>query len=259
MRRIYGRKCSLSLILDGGTSVSIPYCEETVREAVNGYFLPPALTKKTKSKFIASGRKITGCFITRLDAVCVLPLFKLFLFPRKRFDLIQDHVTVIKKYCQVFCKGFSLYAENEKAFYLKCEIAGDSLSSAFKIQDKCSPWNKEETFIFYGRNVFIDDCKASLIYRIELKGNLESNSGYELKLYSPLSVEFVPTLENINKVSVSLNLRKNLYIEFHNLIPSHDLCDINCGDSILAMRRFFISGNICIIQKDAENTVELVI
>lgn len=62
MRRVYGRKCSLSLILDGWTSVSIPYCEETVREAVNGYFLSPALTKKTKSKFIASGTRITGCY-----------------------------------------------------------------------------------------------------------------------------------------------------------------------------------------------------
>lgn len=259
MCRIYGRRCSLSLILDDGTSVSIPYCEETVREAVNGYFLPSALTNKNKSKFIVSGTKITGCFITRLDADCVLPLFKLFLYPRKRFDLIQDHVNVIKKYCRVFCKSFSLYAENEKAFYLKCEIAGDSLSSAFKIHDKYSPWSKKETFIFYGRNVFIDDRKASLIYRIELKGNLENNCGYELKLYSPLSVEFVPTLESINKISLSLNLRKNLYIEFHNLISSHDLCDINCGDSILAMRRFFVSGNICVIQKDAENAAELVI
>ena len=67
MRRIYGRKCSLSLILDGGTSVSIPYCEETVREAVNGYFLPPALTNVNAGekfpdfaglKFPLSGKKI---------------------------------------------------------------------------------------------------------------------------------------------------------------------------------------------------------
>ncbi len=116
MCRIYGRKCSLSLILDGGTSVSISYCEETVREAVNGYFLPPALTNKTKSKFIVSGTRITGCFITRLDADCVLPLFKLFLFPRKRFDLIQDHVNVIRRRLRHLAqnKTHSIYCHDSK-------------------------------------------------------------------------------------------------------------------------------------------------
>ncbi|MDY5810723.1 MAG: hypothetical protein SPJ89_01970 [Treponema sp.] len=259
MRRIYGRKCSLSLILDGGTSVSIPYCEETVREAVNGYFLPPALTNKTKSKFVVSGTRITGCFITRLDADCVLPLFNVISFPKKRFGLFQDHINTRKQYENVYCTNYSLYAENGKAFYLKCEVEGDRQSKVFYTENNHSEWSKKDTFLFDGKTVIINEKEAPLIYRIELKGSLKSNGGYELKIYSPLSTEFIPNLSNLEKISILLDYKQDVYIELHQLIPSHDLCDINCADTILAMRRFFISGKICVKFRNEDGMKELVL
>lgn len=244
MRRIYGRKCSLSLMLDGFSSVALPYCEETIREAVSGYFLPPALEGNRKSAFFATGSEITGCFITRLDDECAIPLLSLLESGKIRFTLIQDHVCKKKKYTGIFCKTFSIFAEHGKAVYLKCEVGGDRLSKAADTEEDCSVWSKNKTFLFNGKEVFADGKRLPQVYRIELKGNLEKNSGYELLLYSPLSFEFFPCLNKIEKITVPLNLEKSVFIELNGLIPAHDLCDINCADSILSARRFFVDGKI---------------
>ena len=236
-------------MVDGFSSVAIPYSEETIREAVSGYFLPPALESGRKSAFFSTAPEITGCFITRLDSDCAKPLLSLLSSGKKRFALIQDHVFKKKKYTGIFFKTFSIFAEHGKAVYLKCEIGKDRLSSATATEEDCAVWSKKETFMFNGNGVFADGNTLPLVYRIELKGNLEKNCGYELLLYSPLSSEFFPCLNKIEKITIPLNRENSISIELNELIPAHDFCDINCADSILAARRFFVGGKIQMIYK----------
>jgi len=101
-------------MLDGFSSVAFPYCEETIREAVSGYFLPSALEGNRKSAFFATGSEITGCFITRLDDECAMPLLSLMEPGKKRFTLIQDHVCKKKNIQVYFARRFPSLRNMEK-------------------------------------------------------------------------------------------------------------------------------------------------
>ena len=89
--KIQGRDCTLT-VAKNNEYFSLPYSEETVRQASKGYALPGSIGIRNREKRVITRRSIQGCVVTRLEEATVLALFLLLFYREEKFDLLADRV-----------------------------------------------------------------------------------------------------------------------------------------------------------------------
>lgn len=243
MGRIYGRQCTLTLLVDDETPVALPYCEETIREAATGTFAACPNGCGNRAAFAADGIEVAGCFITRLDSVCCVPLFR--LLQGRQFSLVHNQGGMCRKYGNLAMTEFSLFAERGEAFYFRAEICGGGESAVTDCEPEESlAWKARRTFRLSGKDVEENGKTIPLVHRMEMKISFKKEEAYELYIYAPFSDRFFPSLDEVESVRFALSRDDGIFLELHDLVPRNDLRDIVSADCVLVRKRFAVNGRI---------------
>lgn len=229
MARIYGRRCTLTLELDGEPS-PLPYAEETIRSARAG----------TRGADPCLGITAEGCFITRLDAGCAAPLLSLAVRPGRAFSLVQGQGRTCRRYGGLTLRKWELYAGDGGAFYFKGEVTGGSGSF---VEDcppgAATPWTARPTLRFRGRGLTEDGRRLPPVYRMRLRWR-RGTDGAELYLHSALSDGFFPGMGCSDELLIPLG--GGLCLAARRLGAVNDLRDVGCAGAVLARRRLRAGG-----------------
>ena len=257
---IQGRDCTLTVARDG-TFIPLPYSEETVRQTSKGYSLPCVIGKRNRDKFILSKKAVTGCFVTRMDFNCVEQLFLLLFYDNEVFDIYTDRVYEKAVYKNLTFKSFELRATNGDAFkfHLDVKETENTYIENWPVNLPALPWISNRTYIYDGHTVTADNKRLPLIYRFELTADFNENAKYRLKLYFPLKKEFYPGTKKIEKLSIVVDILDGVSIDFYDLIPLDDLCDINCADTVLCNQTFNVSSHIVFNIRNQDKKLEVVL
>ena len=253
---IQGKSCTLTVAKDG-YYYPLPYSEETIRQASKGYALPGVIGERNREKLVITGKTIQGCFVTRLEYQNVLALFLLLFSPDDKCDVLTDRVACKLVYKNLSTDKFELRADNAKPFYLKLEVKenDDSYVTDWNITTPSLPWDEDRTFYFDGHNVLADLKKLPLVYRFELNGIFTEKSKYQITLYFPLSTEYFPSQNKIEKLTIQLDPRSGVSLDLYDLQPVGDMTDINCADTVLCFQKFNILSNVVLnIRNEEQNT-----
>ena len=104
---IQGKSCTLTVAKDG-YYYPLPYSEETIRLASKGYALPGVIGERNREKLVITGKKIQGCFVTRLEYQNVLALFLLLFSPDDKFNVLTDRKAAKLIYKNLSIEKFEL-------------------------------------------------------------------------------------------------------------------------------------------------------
>lgn len=279
--KIQGRDCTLTLAKDD-EYYPLPYSEETVRQRSKGYFLPAVIGKRNREKFVATRQVIEGCFVTRLDYSCILALF-LLLFKNdiESFDLYADRIFEKIIYKNIKVKNFELRAENGEAFKLRVDVESteDSYTKDWPINTPDLRWIasgsalamtgsinggfdrlNHRTYYYDGHLITINNNKTiPLIYRFELTGTYTETSKYKLTLYFPLSTEFFPSKNPIEKLTIPIDIKDGIWLDLYDLEAAGELVDINCADTVLASQSFRVKSNVVFNIRNEKDFYQIVL
>ena len=98
-----------------------------------------------------------------------------------------------------------------------------------------------------------------LIYRFELSGTYTETSKYKLTLYFPLSTEFFPTKNPIEKLTISIDIKDGIWLDLYDLEVAGDLVDINCADTVLASQSFRVKSNVVFNIRNEKDFYQIVL
>ena len=258
--KIKGRNCTLTVTRDGDY-YPLPYSEETVREASKGYVLPGVIGRRNREKTVITRRDIEGCFTTRLDYDVVQCLFLLFFYYEDSFDLYADRIFEKIIYKNVKTRGFELRGDNGEAYKLRVDLKGskETFTDNWPATIPELSWNENRTYRFDGHLVTVDLIKLPLVYRFELNTLIDEKIKYQIKLYFPLSIEHYPVKKRIEKLSIVLDIADSVSLDFYDLFPADELCDINCADDVLCNQTFRIEGPIVFNMRNEKQNMQLVL
>ena len=264
--KIQGRNCTLTVARDGDY-YPLPYSEETVREASKGYVLPGVIGRRNREKTVITHKEIEGCFTTRLDVNVVQCLFLLFFYYENTFDLYADRVFEKIIYKNAKCRGFELRGENGEALKLRVDVKSskDSYVTEWPVNIPNLTWkviagsSPAMTYTFDGHLVIADFVKLPLVYRFELNASFDEKNSYQIKLYFPLSTEQYPIKNSIEKLSLVLDTADGVNLDLYNLIPSDELCRINCADTVLCNQTFRIEGPVVFNLRNEKQNMQLIL
>lgn len=259
--KIQGKKCTLTVAKDN-VYYPLPYSEETVRLTPKGYVLPGVIGRRNRECFIETGRKIEGCFVTRLEYKNVRALFLLLFYSNETFDLLADRVYEKVIYRKISVKAFELRAENDKPFYMRFDVKDteSSFVEEWSIGMPSLNWQQNNrTYYYDGHNVTADLKTLPLIYRIEIAGTYDEKAKYQLGLYFPLSSEHYPVMNKIEKLTVAVNVNDGVYLDIYDLKPLGNLVDINCSDTVLCYQKFNVCGCAVLRIRNEKENVQVVL
>ena len=265
--KIQGRTCTLTVAKDN-TYIPLPYSEETVRETSKGYVLPAVIGKRNREKYVEAKRELEGCFVTRLDYNCILGLFLLFFNNEEAFDLYADRVYEKIVYKNACIKSFELRAENGEAFKMRVDVGSKDNyyktswpvnTPSLEIPSTSRGITEFYTYQYDGHLITIDNKTIPLIYRFELTASYTETINYKLTLYFPLSTEFYPSENNIEKLTIPIDIKDGITLELYDLEPDGHLVDINCADRVLASQNFRINSNIVLTIRNEQEFRQIVL
>lgn len=242
MARTFGKVCSL-FIADGSDWVALSLCEETLRESVSGYFVPPAVGGKKLGAFVEAGADPAGCFIVRLDKATSSLLFALLKEPEREFELLVSRGRTNTRFSGLRLTAASLWASHAGSVYMKGEIEGApgctvSQVSALAVGERVQP------YVCNMRSSVIDGVTFSDLRGFRLSVDFKRNAEYTLKIFGYLSDEFSPTLEEIGEASFELDWRTGASLKVTRLVARSTLCDVITDNAVLMHRRFAVNGAV---------------
>ena len=235
----------------------LPYSEETVRQASKGYALPGVIGIRNREKLVETGKAITGCVVTRLEYNNILALFLLLFYREEKFDQLADRVAYKVIYKNLSIKEFELRGENKAPLYLRLDVQenDDSYTSSWDINTPSLKWTPNRTFYFDGHNVIADLKVLPLVYRFELTGKYTEKAKYSITLYFPFTDDYFPTQNNIEKLTIVLDVKFGASLDLYDLKPINDMGDINCADTEVCFQKFEVCGIVVFnIRNQEQNT-----
>lgn len=253
---IQGKSCTLTVAKDG-YYYPLPYSEETVRQASKGYALPGVIGIRNREKLVETGKAITGCVVTRLEYNNILALFLLLFYREEKFDQLADRVAYKVIYKNLSIKEFELRGENKAPLYLRLDVQenDDSYTSSWDINTPSLKWTPNRTFYFDGHNVIADLKVLPLVYRFELTGKYTEKAKYSITLYFPFTDDYFPTQNNIEKLTIVLDVKFGASLDLYDLKPINDMGDINCADTEVCFQKFEVCGIVVFnIRNQEQNT-----
>ena len=253
---IQGKSCTLTVAKDG-YYYPLPYSEETVRQASKGYALPGVIGIRNREKLVETGKAITGCVVTRLEYNNILALFLLLFYREEKFDQLADRVAYKVIYKNLSIKEFELRGENKAPLYLRLDVQenDDSYTSSWDINTPSLKWTPNRTFYFDGHNVIADLKMLPLVYRFELTGKYTEKAKYSITLYFPFTDDYFPTQNNIEKLTIVLDVKFGASLDLYDLKPINDMGDINCADTEVCFQKFEVCGIVVFnIRNQEQNT-----
>lgn len=258
--KIQGRDCTLTVAKDGDF-IPLPYSEETVRTASKGYSLPCVIGGRNREKRIETKKEITGCFVTRLEALNVSALFLLLFYNDQTFDIYTDRVFKKKVYKNVLVRSFELRATNGDAFKFRFDLRGseDSYEDSWPGNMPSLSWERDRTYHYNGHNVTADLKVLPLIYKFELTGDYTNDSKYQITLYFLMSTEFYPSNKKIDRLTIPLDTEDGVSLDLYDLEPLDDLCDINCADTVLCFQKFNVTSIMVLNIRNEREKLEVVL
>lgn len=257
---IQGKSCTLTVAKDG-EYYPLPYSEETVRQASKGYALPGCIGIRDREKLVETGKSITGCVVTRLEYNNILALFLLLFYSDDKFDILVDRVCNQLIYKNVSVKDFELRAENGEPLYLRLDVKenDDSYVDDWPVTLPALPWSECRTFYYDGNSVIADLKTLPLVYRFELNGKFTEKKKYQITLYFTLNTEHYPTQNKIEKLTIQIDARNGIWMDFYDLKPLDDMADINCADTVLCYQKFEVTGIVVFNIRNAEQNTQVVL
>ena len=275
--RVNGCDCSI-VIKTTHRETSLPYSEETIREAVSLLREEPSVEGDGISRAIQKRNGVTGCVISPLT-IGTAPLlfylamgsmgnpvfisesrnlykYQLNLSPMEdtdNFDLIQDRSGNMERRLFEGCrvKGFELRVNREKTMKLKLDIFGENPAVIYPYTDT---FVREAGELFNGENVKyrINGKEYTNIYGFTLSANKEVGTKTELWIKRILETgSDLP--EIIDDISITAQLLREKYenrhfgtfrITIRRLVLTSDETNINNGDSVIGPIRYYVAGNV---------------
>ena len=116
------------------------------------------------------------------------------------------------------------------------------------------------TYHYDGHLITINNNKTiPLIYRFELTGTYTETSKYKLTLYFPLSTEFFPSKNPIEKLTIPIDIKDGIWLDLYDLEAAGELVDINCADTVLASQSFRIKSNVVFNIRNEKDFYQIVL
>jgi hypothetical protein len=244
--RIHGRDCTLA-VCTGGIYYPLPFSEETLREEFSGYYTEPVISRRDRSTFVITGRKATGCFVTALEETTVLPLFGLFAGDETTFDILVDRIHEKKRYGAMRADSFELRAENRGLFHLKVNASptADTAVTDIPASVPAMEWVSGETLRFDGNGITELGEAVGFTYQMNLSGTCGDSRQYFLNLHTPTDDSSYLAFSEIIE-GCTIPLGKNANLHFQGAYMKSSMPGVNCGDTVLAVRKFRISSEITV-------------
>ncbi|SEQ77340.1 hypothetical protein SAMN04487977_11083 [Treponema bryantii] len=258
--RIQGKDCTLTVARDG-EFIPIPYSEETVRQTSKGYSLPSCIGQRNRDKTIVTGKKIEGCFTTRLEHSNIMSLFLLFFYLNQGFDIYVDRGFEKIIYKNINTCGFELRGDNGESFKLRVDVKEneDSFTDNWPLTIPDLSWERQRTYFYDGKSVSCDLKTIPLVYRFELTASFNEKIKYQIKLYFPLSSEHYPVNDRIEKLSIVIDQKDGITLDVYDLVPSGGLCDINCSDTVLCNQLFDVTGIVVLTMRNEKEFTQIIL
>ena len=279
--KVQGCDCSI-VIKTTSQEMSVPYSDETIREAVSLLHEEAAIEGDGVCRALRRSCGVTGCIVTPLSMDTAplllflamgssglpfyipetrnLYLHYLHLLPfddSTRFDLIQkrNNERLLYECCVV--KGFELRVNLDEAIQLKLDIAGEQDPVIYPYTEIPLAENTER---FNGSNVVyrINGENYSNIYGLTLSAKKEEGTKTELWIkrrlesggYATHSYD-IPDL--IDELSITAQLLRDKYeyrhfglfrITLTRLVLTSDETEINAPDAVIGPLRFYVAGTV---------------
>ncbi len=115
------------------------------------------------------------------------------------------------------------------------------------------------TYHYNGHLITIDNKTVPLIYRFELTASYTETTKYKITLYFPLSTEFYPLENPIQKLTISIDIKDGITLELYDLEPDGHLIDINCADTVLASQSYSVNSNLVLTIRNEEEFIQIVL
>ena len=272
---VRGRDCTL-VVLTTHTEMSLPYAEETIREAVTLLEEYPSIEGYARCKAIKTSGGAVGCVVSPLT-IGAAPLLLCLAFGEVRlsahvsgtsniykhlidlvpmddtgpFGLLQDRGTEKKYYAACRVKSFELRILRDEAIKLKLDISSEKAPVSYPVLDQFKTDRGER---FRGENVKyrINDREYKNIYGVTLTGKKEIGTKTEIWIRRVLEKDTdIP--ETIENLTITARLLRDCYEERHfgqlritlrRLVLAHDETSVECDDSVIGPLRYFVNSDV---------------
>jgi hypothetical protein len=270
---VQGCNCSI-VIKTSNFEFSVPYAEETIREAVSLLQEEAAIEGNGICRTIIKKSGITGCVVTPLtiDTAPLLlylamgttghPVFvsetrnlhryQLTLQPIENsdgFDLVQDRNTERSVFENCRVQSFELRLEREKAVKLKLDICSERTAVTYPYDDVLERKNGERynsDYVSYE----INGKEYKNIYGLTMSVKKESGTRTEIWIKRVLeNGNDLP--QNIEKLVITARLLRDQYenryygvfrITLKRLVLVSDETNVNNSDAVIGPIRYYVSG-----------------
>ncbi len=252
MSNICGKNTALTLY-HNNTYTALPYSAETLRQTQTGYYTKETIAS-SKSIFITTGRTITGCFVTRIDAECASELFAA-ITGSATLNILHDCVAKRTIYHNITLPEFELRAEHESPIYLRCTInpTHESYTEDFTLMTpdvRYDQKNRSRTWQYDGRNVTIDGKKWPYIYRFCLtREKKEDFTRTTITVFYPLTMKQKPQLNPVKQLVIPLDAKTGADLTLNDLVPIDDGTGVESSTEILVATRYRVNGTITYEQR----------
>jgi hypothetical protein len=272
---VQGRDCSL-IIKTQYRDCSVPYAEETIREAVSLLTEEAAIEGKGVQGALRKSAGVTGCVVTPLTigttplllslalGCAGLPLYvsetrslylyRLNLLPLEdgaRFDLAQTRGGNRKLYEGCAVTGFELRILRGEAIKLKLDIHGEGPPTISPYQDQVLP-APGERFTGDGVSYRINGGEYRNIYGLTLSTKKEG--GTETNLWIKRAATQGPDLpELIEELTITAQLYRERYeyrrygmfrLTLSRLVLTADETAVDSADALIGPVRYYVAGTV---------------
>ncbi|MDR2542876.1 MAG: hypothetical protein LBC80_05440 [Treponema sp.] len=273
--KVNGCECSI-VIKTAYKEMSVPYSEETIREAFSVLQEDASIEGDGSCKAIRKASGVTGCVVTPLtigSAPLLLYLamgavgnpvyvsetrgvyqYQLNLLPMEdteHFDLVQERGNERKLFegCRVI--GFELRIEREQAVKLKIDIYGDRPAVTYSYTDNFVTETGER---FNGDSVTykINGKEYKNIYGLTLVSKKQGGTKTELWIRRSLEIaDGIP--EVIEEIVITAQLLRDKYehryfgtfrITMNRLVFVSDETNVNTSGAVIGPLRYYVAGTV---------------
>jgi hypothetical protein len=273
--KIQGCDCSI-VIKTAYKEMSVPYSEETIREAFSVLHEEAAIEGDGACRAIRKKSGVTGCVVTPMT-IGTAPLllflamgavgnpvyvsetrsvfqYRLHLLPMEDtdcFDLVQERGNERKLFEGCRIHGFELRIEREQAIKLKLDICGDRPAVTYPYADNFVTETGER---FNGDSVTykINGKEYKNIYGLTLVS--KKQGGTKTELWIRRSLEYGDDIpEAIEELIITAQLLRDKYeyryfgtfrITLNRLVMVSDETSINTSGAVIGPLRFYVSGSV---------------
>jgi len=274
--RVNGCDCSI-VIKTAYREMGVPYCEETIREAVSVLQEEAAIEGDGIKRAISKSNGVTGCVVTPLTigtapfllylamGAAASPVFvsqtrnlyqyRLNLLPFEDtdcFDLIQDRNNERRLYEGCRVKGFEMRVVRDEAVKLKLDITDGKIPVVYTAHCKTAEMSSAERFSGENIGYRINGKEYTNIYGLTLAAKKEGGTRTELWIRRILNKN-AELPQVIDELIITAQLLRDEYEQKHfgmfritvkRLVLTSDETNVNSVDTVIGPLRYYVSGTV---------------